>query len=187
MNEKNFDSDFDATLIDFADGRTEYIIGTESPFPTRRSVLIDDHRGNTWVATFICPDMGRKTLTRLVAMPNPRRLAAVIRGVLFLGNVDDPASFEQIAASGSIQDIRSYPEENVVVVTTPLRILCLDENGVRWRSHRLALEGVSLGEASGNLLHATVDNEETHQIDLFINNGKIAHSTFTLPESFYTG
>ena len=171
MNEKNFDSDFDATLIDFADGRTEYIIGIESPFSTRRSVLIDDHRGNTWVATFICPDMGRKTLTRLVAMPNPRR----------------PASFEQIAASGSIQDIRSYPEENVVVVTTPLRILCLDENGVRWRSHRLALEGVSLGEASGNLLHATVDNEETHQIDLFINNGKIAHSTFTLPESFYTG
>ncbi|WP_315335125.1 hypothetical protein [Propionibacterium acidifaciens] len=41
-------------------------------------------------------------------MPDPRKLAAVIRGVLFLGTVDDPASFEQIATMAVMKRNRIF-------------------------------------------------------------------------------
>ena len=186
MEKKSFEPDFDAAPIDFADGRTEYFIGVETSFSARRSILVDDHRGNVWVATSIFPDMGRRTLPEIVATPDPRELAAVVRGALLLGCVDDPTSFGQVTTDGPIRAIRSYPEEGVVVMATSCTVLCLDRNGIRWRSHRLALGGISLGAASKNLLHMVTDDESSHQIDLFITNGEVAHSTFPLPAGFLT-
>lgn len=49
-----------------------------------------------------------------------------------------------------------------------------------------ALGGISLGAASKNLLHMVTDDESSHQIDLFITNGEVAHSTFPLPADFLT-
>lgn len=71
----------------------------------------------------------------------------MVRGVLLPGGVDDPTSSERLAADGPVRAIRSCPEEDVVVMATSWMVLCSDRNGIRWRGHRPALEGVSLGEA----------------------------------------
>lgn len=65
MEMKAFESGFDATLVDFADGRAEHCPGAGTSFSARRGILVDDHRGNAWAATSTCPDAGGGTLTEI--------------------------------------------------------------------------------------------------------------------------
>lgn len=180
-----FESDFDAKFISFPEGEKEYLIGEETPYSIRRSVLVNDYRGSEWVITFISPNLGRASLTQIITLPNPRNLAIVISGALFLGCVDDPMSFGLISTRGPICAYQSYLDEGVVMLATPWSVLCLDGAGVKWKTHRLAIEGVVLDGITNGLLHVEVDG--SHIIDISASSGEVINPLGPIPHSFLAG
>lgn len=181
---EKFEPDYDAMFISFPEGRKEYLIGEETSFSIRRSVLVNDYRGSEWVITFIAPSSGGDSLTQIIPLPNSRNLAVVVSGALFLGCVDDPMDFEIISTRGAISTYRSYLDEGVVMLATPWSVFCLDGTGLRWGTHRLAIEGIALDGITNGLLHVEVDDSNT--IDVSVASGEIVRSSGPIPHSFLT-
>ena len=178
---------FEVRFVDFPDGMTEYVIGDEMD-QARRCLRVDDYSGSedglptdSWVLTLVAPGYGSQTLTRILDIPAGRTLAVVSRGTLFMGSVDDPAGFAAVATDWPIRSARSYPQAGITILTTDCSATCVDANGVRWRSRRLAYDGVVLGDLEDGILHIEAEDYDPRTILLSIDNGHIVHHYKPLP------
>ena len=178
---------FEVRFVDFPDGMTEYVIGDEMD-QARRCLRVDDYSGSTdglptdsWVLTLVAPGYGSQTLTRILDIPAGRTLTVVSRGTLFRGSVDDPAGFAAVATDWPIRSARTYPQAGLAVLATDCSATCVDANGVRWRSRRLAYDGVVLGDLEDGILHIEAEDYDPRTILLSIDDGHIVHHYKPLP------
>ena len=105
----------------------------------------------------------------------------VSRGTLFRGSVDDPAGFAAVATDWPIRSARTYPQAGLAVLATDCSATCVDANGVRWRSRRLAYDGVVLGDLEGRILRIEAEDYDPRTILLSIDDGHIVHHYKPLP------
>ena len=57
----------------------------------------------------------------------------------------------------------------------------VDATGVRWRSRRLAYDGVVLGDLEDGILHIEAEDYDPRTILLSIDDGRIVHAYKPLP------
>ena len=98
-----------------------------------------------------------------------------------MGSVDDPAGFAAVATDWPIRSARSYPQAGITILATDCSATCVDANGVRWRSRRLAYDGVVLGDHEDGILHIEAEDYDPRTILLSIDDGRIVHAYKPLP------
>lgn len=70
----------------------------------------------------------------------------------------------------------------LAVLATDHSATCVDADGVRWRSRRLAYDGVIVPSALDNgLLHFEAEDCAPRTILLLIDDGRVVHSDGPLP------
>ena len=70
---------------------------------------------------------------------------------------------------------------SLAVLATDCSTTCVDATGVRWRSRRLAYDGVVLGDLEGRILRIEAEDYDPRTILLSIDDGRIVHSDRPLP------
>ena len=95
--------------------------------------------------------------------------------------VDDPAGFAAVATDWPIRSARTYPQAGLAVLATDCSATCVDANGVRWRSRRLAYDGVVLGDLEDGILRIEAEDYDPRTILLSIDDGHIVHHYKPLP------
>lgn len=95
-------------------------------------------------------------------------LLLVGRGDAFLVDVDAPEHFEVIGTGGPVVAVRPAVEEGLLLLASPWVITALAEDGVRWQTGRLAIEGIRLDEIQAGRLAGVADPDDDEPRDFVV-------------------
>ena len=110
----------------------------------------------------------RGALSGVFSTPAKTRLLLVGRGDAFLVDVTAPERFEAIDTGGPVVGIRPVLDEGLLLVVSPWVITALGEDGVRWQTDRLAIEGIRLDEVEGGRLAGVADPDDDEPRDFVV-------------------
>jgi hypothetical protein len=133
-------------------------------------VRIVPERGMTWFGTFAFGKFGEQGLTKVVSMPDPERVCVVSRGAGYIVSVRDARSWEVVRAI-PVVDVRSVPGAGLVLFANFTELVAYGVGGVRWRTKRLAWDGLTLTEVTdekvvGEYWDIRSQATQTFEIDL---------------------
>lgn len=133
--------------------------------------------GDSWIGGFKRrQSRGTPGLTGVYSTPNPRRLCVVIHGDAYLINSTRPTPNAWVATGGPVTSIRPAPGEGLLLLASPWKVSALDEDGVRWQSPRLAIEGIRLDEVADGRVAGVADPDDEEPRDFVINLRTGVHS-----------
>lgn len=98
--------------------------------------------GNAWIGTFA---FGGTGFSRVLSMPNPALLCVIARGAGYIVSAHRPDAWEGVNAE-PITDGRPIPKADIVVFASYTELVAYGERGMRWRTKRLAWDGLDLIE-----------------------------------------
>jgi hypothetical protein len=104
-------------------------------------VLPEDGEG--WIGTFAFGRFGKTGISRILSMPDADRVCVVARGAGYIVTASQPDNWEEVR-SIPIIDARSVPSVGVVVFANFTEMVAYDERGFRWRTKRLAWDGLKI-------------------------------------------
>jgi hypothetical protein len=96
-----------------------------------------------WIGMFAFGKFAKAGVTRVLSMPDPERFCVVARGAGYVVTVANPAAWEAVRAIPII-DVRAIPGAGLVVFANDTDLLAYGEEGVRWRTKRLAWDGLKI-------------------------------------------
>lgn len=112
----------------------------------------------SWVGAFAASRPGVRSLSALLATPDPDALLVLERGTAFLGSVHSPQSFRLIGAGDTVCGAVPLPEESLLLLVGHVRIVAVGEAGVRWVSGDLSMDGeVTVGVVADGRIHGVAD------------------------------
>lgn len=112
------------------------------------TVRVQPETGAAWIGTFAFGGSGERGVTRALSLPEPDKLCVVSRGAGYVVSASTPEAWERVAAT-PIVDVRAIVSAGIVVLATHTEILALGDRGVKWKTKRLAWDGLrilSIGE-----------------------------------------
>lgn len=95
----------------------------------------------------------------IYATPSPYVVAVIARGDAYFINVRAPERWWTLEDS-PIVAVRSAADSGLLVLATPWRVLAVGTDGVAWRTPRLSIDGISLGEPADDVLHGNADPQD---------------------------
>jgi hypothetical protein len=110
-----------------------------------------------------------KALFGVLSTPSPLHLCVVARGDAYLIDVLAPDRYELVDTAGPVVQAKAVPDEGVLLLVSPWTITALEEKGVRWRTDRLAIEGIRLDEVQGGWLAGVADPDDDEPRDFCVN------------------
>lgn len=96
-----------------------------------------------WIGTFAFGKLGKAGVTGVLSMPAPEKLCVVARGAGYVVTAANPDVWETVRAIPII-DVRSLPGAGLVVFANYTELLAFDKEGVKWRTKRLAWDGLKI-------------------------------------------
>lgn len=99
--------------------------------------------------------------------PRPDVICVVARGDAYFINVDDPERWWTLEDSPVVA-VRGAVTEGLLLLATPWRVVAVGEAGVVWRTSRIAIDGISLGEVSGGVVVGVADPNDDEAQDFTI-------------------
>lgn len=107
-------------------------------------------------------------LSGIFSTPAKNGVLLVGRGDAFLVDVEAPERFEAVDTGGPVVAVRPVIDEGLLLLGSPWTITALDENGVRWQTGRLAIEGLRLDEIDAGQLAGVADPDDDEPRDFVV-------------------
>ena len=159
MVERPFASPFQCEALDELPG-----VGDVHRFPADRAagndgvILSISPEGRTaWIGMFAFGDFGSAGVTRILTMPDPDALCVIARGERYIASVNEVGGWEPVGAL-PVLDVRVSLSQHLVLFVGPTHVLAHDSRGLRWRTQRLALDGVKVKALSDTTLSCECDH-----------------------------
>jgi hypothetical protein len=93
----------------------------------------------------------------LYATPDPDSLLVDAGGTFYWVPVPSPESFEDITPSGDVRQIRFLQEPRLILLVTDQEIVALGDQGVKWDTGRIAIDGIEITDVSHTHIHGVAD------------------------------
>jgi len=107
--------------------------------------------------------------TGIYSTPSPHVVCVVARGDAYFIDVGDPGQWWALDDSPVVA-VRAATDESLLIFATPRRVVAIGpDGGVAWRTPRLAVDGIQLGEVVAGKLTGVADprdDAEKFVIDL---------------------
>ena len=110
----------------------------------------------------------------MLGTPSKYGLLVVERGTCFLGQANDPNTFEALPVSEPVIAYLESRESGVLALATPWSVLAIDREGVRWVSDRLSIDGLTLSGTDSDSVWGVADprDDEPREFGLNIRTGE---------------
>jgi len=99
--------------------------------------------------------------------PSPSTLCVVARGDAYLIDAESPERW-WVLEDSPVVTVRCMVAEKLLVFATPWRVIAVGEEGVAWRTSRIAIDGIALGEAVGGELAGIADPDDDEAQDFVV-------------------
>lgn len=96
-----------------------------------------------WVGVFAFGNFGKLGISRVFSMPAADKVCVVARGAGYIVSASSPADWEEVGAVPVI-DARSALSVGAIAFATHTDVLAYGESGVKWRTKRLAWDGLKI-------------------------------------------
>lgn len=110
-------------------------------------VRVEPKDGSPWFGTFAFGKFGPKGSTKVIPLPDGQRLCVVSRGAGYVVSANDPLAWEEVSGI-PITDVREILEVGLVVFANHTKLLAYGEDGLVWRTRRLAWDGLKITEVN---------------------------------------
>lgn len=110
----------------------------------------------------------RGAVSGVFSTPAKTGLLLVARGDAVLIDVAEPDHFHIVDTGGPVVAVRPALEPALLLLASPWVITAVDESGVRWQTHRLAIEGVRMDEIEGARLAGVADPDDDESRDYVV-------------------
>ena len=97
---------------------------------------------DAWIGTFGFGGFG-SGITRVLSMPNVEMLCVIVEGAGYVVDAYNPNVCEEVRAV-PIVDARAIPVAGVVVFANYTELVAYGESGMKWRTKRLAWDGLKV-------------------------------------------
>lgn len=148
---------FECVILDESRGRSgpdrpdHYFPGDQPAGQDGLIVRVQPHSTDGWTGVFGFGRFGGRVMTRVVSMPDPEKLCVVSKGAGYVVAAAEPQTWEPVRAL-PIVDVRSIPSAGLVVFADHTELVAYGEEGVRWRTTRLAWDGFKIVMVSDDAL-----------------------------------
>jgi hypothetical protein len=105
------------------------------------------------------PRSVREAYSGIHSTPSAREVCIVARGEAYFIDVDAPDRW-WVLPDFPVVAVRSSSAERLLLLATPWRVIAVHRGDVAWRTARLAIDGISLGEPAAGLLTGVADPRE---------------------------
>lgn len=96
-----------------------------------------------WIGMFAFGKFGKAGVSRVLSMPDAEKICVVARGAGYVVTASKPDTWEAIRAIPII-DVQAIPAAGLVVFANHTEMLAYDESGAKWRTKRLAWDGLKI-------------------------------------------
>jgi hypothetical protein len=94
--------------------------------------------------------------TGVYSTPSPSVVCVVARGEAYFIEVHKPERWWALEESPVVA-VRSATADGLLVLANPRRVMAVGQNGMAWRTPRLAIDGIELGEPADGVLPGVSD------------------------------
>ena len=164
-----FPSEYSATIIELESREPDRWFTVPGAGSRAITVEIEPRDAPTWTAAFAGPEPGVRALTALLPTPSPTSLCVVERGTVYLGDVESPGTFKWLSLSEPVVDVEALLREEVLLLQTPWSIVGIDRNGFRWKTERIAVDGLRIDGACDGWANGVADPDDVEPRDFRLN------------------
>jgi hypothetical protein len=131
---------------------------------------------DAWVGVFAFGDLGKVGVSRVLSLAAADRICVVAQGAGYIVSAASPDDWEKVRATPII-DVRSAPAAGVTTFATHTDVVAYGEMGVKWRTKRLAWDGlkiIAVGDQTlvGEYWDIREDMMRTFEVDLMTGAAK---------------
>lgn len=99
--------------------------------------------------------------------PAEKTLCVVARGDAYFLDTSNPKEWWALE-DGPVVAVRSALAERLLLLATPWRVVAVGEGGLAWRTSRIAIDGIALGEVSDGRLAGVADPHDDESQEFLI-------------------
>ncbi|MGH9155949.1 MAG: hypothetical protein ACRD1K_08995 [Acidimicrobiales bacterium] len=110
----------------------------------------------------------RGALSGVFSTPAKTGLLLLGRGDAYFVDVEAPERFEAIDSGGPVVAVRPALDEGLMLLASPWTITALGDDGVRWQTGRLAIEGIRMDEVQAGQLAGVADPGDDEPRDFVV-------------------
>lgn len=111
--------------------------------------------GEPWYGTFARGNLSKNAVSFAGSCPDKIRAIIISKGEGYLVNVDQPKEWEEISLR-PLMGVKSDADQRIIIVWDFVRMLCIDQNGIRWRTSSISWDGIKDVTVHGNEIRASV-------------------------------
>jgi hypothetical protein len=137
-------------------------------------VGVQPEMAEAWIGIFAFGKFGRAGVTRVLSLPDPQELCVVASGAGYVVAADRPDAWEPVKAIPII-DVRAVPGAGVVVFANYTEMLAYGEGGLKWRTKRLAWDGLRIIAVGDRMLvgeYWDIRTEATQRFEVDLATGE---------------
>lgn len=110
--------------------------------------------GEAWLGTFAFGHSSPRGISGIFSTPDPQRICVVSRGAGYLVNIALPTDWELVSAD-PIMDARPILAQGIIVFADWTDLVAYGADGMKWRTNRLACDGLTITEVTENHIKGT--------------------------------
>ena len=111
--------------------------------------------GGPWYGTFARGNLSKNAVSFAGSCPDRIRAMVISKGEGYLVNVGQPNECEEIPLR-PVMVVKSDTDRQIIIVWDFCRMLCIDQNGIRWRTSSISWDGIKDVTVHGNEIRASV-------------------------------
>jgi hypothetical protein len=123
--------------------------------------------GQAWLGTFAFGRVTPHGLSGLYTTPNPERFCVVAKGAAYLVLANAPDIWENVRANPVI-DVRAIPTHGIIVFSDFTRMWAYGSLGLKWKTGRLAWNGLTITEVTHTSIRGEFWNAPTEAMATFL-------------------
>jgi hypothetical protein len=110
--------------------------------------------GQAWIGVFAFGYTSPPAFSRVISSPDPERVCVVSKGGGYIVNVEQPEVWERIPTI-PVLDVRSVPEQKLLVFADFIRLAAYGSNKWAWRSQRLCWDELKITNITSETVEGT--------------------------------
>ena len=127
-------------------------------------MLPEDRR--VWIGVFAFGRFGSQGLSNISSTPDPYKVCVVATGAGYIVNTRDPRDWEAVA-SVPIIDVVSAQTARLIIFADYTELVAYGEDGMKWRTKRLALDGLRIIEVGECTLVGEYEDLRSESVQRF--------------------
>lgn len=175
----HFASEYEAAIADHPVGESGYVYAADGAGARAVAIEVEPWGEPAWLATFAAPEPGVRALTALLGTPASTGLCVVERGTAFLGDVLDPAGFIVVETPGPVVGAEELVLDGLLLLLSPWSIVAVGDEGVRWTTERIAIDGLRIDASDGGWVRGVADpnDDEPRVFSVELASGRVVGGT----------